>query len=182
MNIVSVMVGMTLMASATPVVLDMSLAPIVAQKRAQNFGAAETQAVTFAAQHEGKVNIPENNEYCAVRDIGNLSYEVTCEQGKGKFKQKVTRAFRLRPEYDDGTTYTNPERVFAFETPKDYSHVECLATDPWGVIWYNDHLKAGNLKACIPSPLWSSNRYYESNPNDWLYDISGYGYGIHPDY
>ncbi len=176
------MVGMTLMASATPAVLDMSLAPVIASKRAANFGVAETQAVTFAAQHEGEINIPENTANCTARDIGNYSWSVTCSEGLGRFRQEVTRAFRLRPEGDEGTTYTNPNRVFAFETPTAYSHIECQTNDMWGVVWYNAHLKAGNLEACIPSPLWSEARYLESNPDDWLYDISDYGYGSHPDY
>ena len=52
MNIVSVMIGMSIVGASAPMMLDMSLAPIVAQKRALNFGVAETAAVTYAAANE----------------------------------------------------------------------------------------------------------------------------------
>lgn len=181
MNIVSVMVGMSIMGAATPMVMDMSLAPVIAQKRAQNFGVAESQAVTFAANYEGGTDIPKSTSQCDANDIGNNSWSVTCTEGDGRFIQRVTRAFRLRPE-DDGTVYTNPDRAFSFETPTLYSHIECPTNDPWGVMWYNSHLKAGHLEACIPAAVWSRDRYYASNPNDWLYDLSDHGYGVHPDY
>ena len=180
MNIVSVMVGMSIMGAAAPMVLDMTLAPAIAQKKAQNFGVAESQAVTFAANYEGGDEIPESSETCEAEDIGNNSWSVTCTAGQGKFKATVTRAFRLAP--DDIGAYTNPDRVFAFETPPKYSHIECPVNDPWGVMYYNEHLKAGHLDACLPAPIWSADRYFESNPDDWLYDLSDHGYGRHPDF
>ena len=48
MNIVSVMIGMTIMGAAAPSIMSMSLAPVEAAKRAENFGVAETAAVTYA--------------------------------------------------------------------------------------------------------------------------------------
>jgi hypothetical protein len=92
------------------------------------------------------------------------------------------KAVLLSYSPDTNNEYTNPDRSFGFETPTTYSHVECLPDDPWGVQWYNKHLKAGFLDACIPSPLWSKDRYLSSNPDNWLYDISGFGFGQHPDY
>ena len=47
MNIVGTMVGMSLMATAAPAVLQMSIAPAEAQVRAQNFAVAETAAVVL---------------------------------------------------------------------------------------------------------------------------------------
>ena len=177
MNIVSVTVGMSLMGVAAPMVMEMSLAPVIAQKRAQNFGIAETAAVTYAAAYEGTTNTPKDTDDCKVEAKGD-AYSVTCAHGKGKYKQEVTRAFRLQVN----SSYTNPTRAFAFDTPSRYSHVECPVNDKWGVMYYNAHLKAGHLDACIPAPLWSQARYLESNPDDWLYDISDYGYGRHPDF
>jgi len=168
------------MGIAAPQVARMTLQPIIAQKTASNFGIAESAAVVFAAQYEGGEKQPVATDVCIPTDLGNRSWQVTCEEGEGQFFATVTRAFRLMPESAEG--YTNPTRSFAFETPPKYSHIECLETDPWGVMWYNDHLKAGNLDACIPAPVWSEARYLESNPDDWLYDLSDHGYGRHPDY
>ena len=179
MNIVSTLVGVSIMGVAAPGIMDMTLAPAIAQKRATNFSQAEAQAVTFSASYEGGVFAPENTETCTAVEIGPLAYEVTCTSGKGQFKQDVSRSFRLKPE---GTSYTNPDRQFAWETPAEFSHVECPVNDPWGVGWYNEHLAAGHMKACLPAPTWSEARYKESNPDDWLFDLSDWGYGRHPDY
>ena len=180
MNIVSSMVGISIAGIAAPSMMTMALAPIEAQKRADNFTVAESAAVTFAAANEGAKTLsgdPPDN--CELTATGASAYDVTCEGGQGKYLQTVTRSFRLAPT---AGVYTNPNREFAFETPRKYSHVECLASDPWGVMWYNDHLAAGHLDACIPAPVWSRERYLESNPDDWLYDLSDHGYGKHPDY
>ena len=53
MNIVSTMVGMSIMAGAAAPMMQMSIAPFEAQKRATNLGGAESTAVTYAAAHEG---------------------------------------------------------------------------------------------------------------------------------
>ena len=47
MNIIGTMVGMSLMASASPMVMNMAIAPAEAAKRAENFAVAETAAVVF---------------------------------------------------------------------------------------------------------------------------------------
>ena len=165
------------MGASAPMMMNMSIAPFEANKRAENFAVAETAAVVFAANYEGTTDTPEDTENCEVEGNGD-AYSVTCSHGKGKYEQKVTRAFRLRVTGD----YTNPNRNFAFETPLRYSHVECPVNDPWGVMYYNEHLKAGHLDACLPSPIWNEARYLESNPDDWLYDLSNHGYGRHPDF
>ena len=180
MNITSMLVGITIMGIAAPQVAHMSLQPVIAQKTAENFGVAESAAVTFAAQYEGGEDEPVATDVCSTTDLGKRSWQVTCTEGEGRFVAEVTRAFRLMPEISQ--EYTNPDRQFAFEAPLKYSHVECPPNDQWGVMWYNEHLKAGNLDACIPSPAWSEARYLESNPDDWLYDLSDHGYGRHPDY
>ncbi len=184
MNIVSTMVGITIMGAAAPSVMQMTLAPVEAQARARNFSEAESAAVTFAGANEGQtelaVSLPDN---CTLSDeMEGRSFDVTCTGGPddSNYRQVVTRSFRLKPAEMGG--YTNPLRSFAFDTPPKYSHVECPVNDPWGVMYYNDHLKAGHLDACLPAPIWNETRYLESNPDDWLYDLSNHGYGRHPDY
>ena len=178
MNIVSSLVGISIMGAAAPTMVQMTLAPLEAQKRAENFSIAESTAVAFAANNEGQQSVGKAPKGCTLNTTAPSAYDITCVSGEGRFLQSVTRSFKLRT----GSTYTNPTRTFAFETPSKYSHVECPVNDPWGVMWYNDHLKAGHLDACIPSPVWSEARYLESDPADWLYDLSDHGYGRHPDF
>ena len=180
MNLTSTLVGLSIMGASTPMIMNASLAPIMAQKRADNFGEAETLAVTYSAKNEGQLNLIGNvpNE-CTLSETEARAYTIECIVGEGQFLQKVLRSFRLAPE---NTGYTNPNRDFAFDTPEDFSHVQCHPNDPWGVIWYNDHLAAGHMDACIPTVAWNSNKYFASNPDDWLYDISNFGFGQHPDY
>jgi hypothetical protein len=98
MNLVSTMVGMSIMGAASPMLLTMAISPAEAAKRAENFGVAETAAVVFAASYEGKTDIPPTStETCtsqAREDTAN-AYSVTCTHGTGNYVQSVTRAFRL---------------------------------------------------------------------------------------
>ena len=179
MNIVSALVGISIMGAAAPSVLQMSIAPVEAQKRAKNFTVAESAAVTFAAENEGQKNVSNNiPSNCNLNSSGPSAFNITCTGGQGRYLQTVTRSFRL----DAGSSYTNPTRAFAWETPAEFSHVPCQVDDPWGVMWYNEHLKAGHLKACKPAATRTREAYLASNPDDWLYDISNVGWGQHPDF
>ncbi len=169
------------MGLVAPGVAEMSIQPMLAQRRANNFSLAEASAVQFAATNEGQTEIDMsslNTDICKLDDHGNRSFTVRCTEGEGQFLQSSERSFRLEVE----STYTNPARAFAWNAPLNYSHIECPPNDPWGVMWYNEHLKAGHLEACIPSPAWSEDRYLASNPDDWLYDLTEHGYGRHPDF
>ena len=187
MNIVGTMVGMSLMATAAPAVLQMSIAPAEASKRSQNFAVAETAAVVFAATYEGTTDMPVDTDTCVSSERENTenAYSVTCTHGTGKYVQSVTRAFRLAvPEKDlkngDGATTS---RAFTFETPTRYSGHQCPTYDPWGVYGYNDQYYTALGGACMPDVAWSQTSYQFSNPDSWLYDINGIkGYGDHPDY
>ena len=187
MNIVSTMVGMSLMGAAAPMVMNMALAPAEAAKRADNFGVAETAAVVYAATYEGTLDIPQNTETCiaAEREGTANAYSVTCTHGSGKYVQSVTRAFRLAvPETDlvngDGS---GSGREFAYETPTRYSGHQCPGYDAWGVNGYNDQYYDALGGACIPKDAWNQTRYQFSDPDAWLYDINNYnGWGDHPDY
>jgi hypothetical protein len=179
MNITSAVVATALMGLAAPGVANMSIQPMLAQRRATNFGEAEAAAVQFAATNEGQEKVSDKiPEDCELNDDGFRAYTITCTEGEGQFEQTVSRSFRLEVD----AQYTNPQRAFAWSAPLNYSHVECPPNDPWGVMWYNEHLKAGHLGACIPAPAWSEDRYLSSNPDDWLYDLSDHGYGRHPDF
>jgi hypothetical protein len=179
MNLHTVVVATAIAGMAAPGIANMAIQPVLAQRRANNFGEAEAAAVQFAATNEGQTEVSQKvPKSCELDDHQNRSYTIRCEVGEGQFKQSAERSFRLEVE----STYTNPTREFAWTAPLVYSHVECPANDPWGVMWYNEHLKAGHLDACIPSPVWSEARYLESNPDDWLYDLSEHGYGKHPDF
>lgn len=188
MNIVSTMVGMSIMASATPMVMNMAIVPAEAAKRAENFGIAETAAVVFAATYEGTTDTPTNTDVCqsSEREDTKNAYSVTCTHGTGKYVQSVTRAFRLAvPEQDlkngDGASMSG--RQYAYETPTRFSGHQCPVYDTWGVNGYNDLYYTALNGACIPEPLWNQTKYQFSDPDAWLYDVNNYnGWGNHPDY
>jgi hypothetical protein len=187
MNIISTMVGLSIMGASAPVMMDMSLAPIIAQKRAQNLGVAESAAVVFAATYEGKLDIPPTVDgpcTSEARENTDNAYSVTCTYGSGKYVQSVIRAFRLAvPDKGLDGEGGNGEREFQFEKPTRYSGHQCPNEDPWGVYGYNDRLYTALGGACTPQDAWNPTRYQFSDPTAWLYDINNFkGYGDHPDY
>ena len=182
------MVGMSLMGAAAPMVMNMSIAPAEAAKRAENFAVAETAAVVFAATYEGTTDVPVDTETCTSeeREETQNAYSVTCTHGTGKYVQSVTRAFRLavpEEDLDNGDGASVAGRQFQFETPTRYSGHQCPINDPWGVYGYNDQYYSALGGACMPDVAWTQVKYQFSNPDAWLYDINGIkGWGDHPDY
>ena len=187
MNIVSTLVGLSIMGAAAPSMMQMSIAPFEAQKRAENLGIAETAAVVFAASYEGGVDVPQNTDTCvsAEREGTANAYSVTCTHGFGKYVQSVTRAFRLAvpdQELDEDGDAT-AAREFAYETPTRYSGHQCPVNDRWGVNGWNDQYYKVLGGACVPAVAWTQASYLLSNPDAWLYDINNYnGWGDHSDY
>ena len=187
MNLISAVIGTAIMGATAPMIAQMSIAPFQAQKRAENFGVAETAAVIYAASYEGKLEIPENTETCvsAARESTENAYSVTCTHGSGKYVQSVTRAFRLAVP-DKGLNdmdNNNNKRECAFETPTRFSGHQCPQQDAWGVYGYNDQYYDVLGGACTPRDIWNENKYVFSNPDAWLWDANGFnGYGEHPDY
>ena len=57
------------MGATAPMMMQMSIAPFEAQKRAENLGQAESAAVTFAATNEGSDSFTAVPDNC---DLGNL--------------------------------------------------------------------------------------------------------------
>ena len=187
MNITSALVGMSIMGVAAPSMVNMTIAPFEAQKRAQNLGVAETAATVFAATYEGTTDIPTNTDICipSEREGTQNAYSVTCTHGDGKYVQSVTRAFRLDvPDKDlDNGDGASMQRLFAYETPTRFSGHQCPTYDTWGVNGYNDQYYKPLGGACIPEPLWTQVKYQFSDPDAWLYDVNNYnGWGNHPDY
>jgi hypothetical protein len=181
------MVGISIMGAAAPSMMTMSIAPFEAQKRAGNLGIAETAAVVFAAQHEGKLKIPGNTDTCTseARENTDNAYSVTCTHGSGKYVQSVTRAFRLAvpDEGLDEASGSSAGREFAYQTPTRFSGHSCPYYDEWGTNGYNDQYYEALNGACIPIPVWTQSAYQLSTPDAWLYDVNNYnGWGYHPDY
>ena len=187
MNIVSSLVGISIMGTAMPMVAQMTIEPMQAIKRAENFAVAETAAVVFAATYEGTLDIPRNTDTCvaAARDGTENAYSVTCTHGSGQYVQSVTRAFRLAvPDKGLGAaTEISTGRTFQFETPTRFSGIQCPTYDPWGVNGFNDQYYEALGGACIPDDAWNQIKYQFSDPDAWLYDINNHnGWGEHPDY
>lgn len=203
MNLVSAMVGLTVIGAAAPAVMNVSLQPIIAQKRANNFAIAESAAVSYAASHEGaeSLTLPPP-EGCKTEPLQSEAHSVTCSHGDLSYVQTVTRSFRLIPppscDDNDGNNghgnsggydcsnpggYANNARVFDHATPKKFSGHQCPTHDTWGVNGYNDLYEKALGGACIPEPLWSRDKFSASNPDNWLYDVNNYnGWGEHNDY
>ena len=191
------------MGVSMPMMAQMALQPHMAQKRAENFSVAESVAVAYAAANEGQSALLTTPQGCSAPvNLNDTAYSITCTHGDNTpYVQTVTRSFRLIPCDDNdgnnghgnsgGNDCSNPgnggyagnERVFANATPDAFAPHQCPAEDPWGVQYTNKQwAKQWGWDACTPAVLWNKNSYLASNPNDWLYDISDYGFGQHPDY
>jgi len=203
MNIMSSLVGITVMGISMPMVAQMSIQPFMAQKRADNLGVAEAQAVGYAAANEGSTTLTATPDGCDDPiELANGAYSITCTEGEDTpYVQTVTRSFRLQVCDDNdgnnghgnsggfdcsnpgGGGYAGNERVFANATPGSFEPHQCPSDDPWGVQYTNDQwAEQWGWGACLPGVLWNKRTYLDSNPDDWLYDISEYGFGTHPDY
>jgi hypothetical protein len=180
MNIVSTIVGLSVAATATPAMLQMSIAPLEAQKRANNLGIAESTAVTFAAQNEGAVSAGTAPSGCTLTPGGSGDYEITCTEGQGSYVQTVSRSFRLAIEDNDTG---GSRRTFPYARPAQISGAhQCPPNDEWGLNWWNDTYEAA-VGACMPQVAWSQTSYVLSDPDDWLYDINNInGWGHHSQY
>ena len=172
MNIVGTMVGMTLMASASPMVMNMAITPAEASKRAQNFGIAESAAVIYAATNEGTTTLSAVPDGCTLDSVNAPAYEIECTEGTGtKYTQTVSRSFIADPNANNGNTI-----AFPMDPPESYTEWNCPGVDnilgwpedPWGTAYYNEGTLAG--KYCIPEAAQGG-----IDPNDdmstWLWDL-----------
>lgn len=164
MNLVSTMVGLSIMGAAAPSMMQMSIAPFEAQKRAQNLGIAESAAVVFAAQYEGTAATPVSAGTCEPTLLTPGAWQVTCDYGDDKYEQSVTRGFRtlVAPE--------RPDSSFAYDSPASFSIWQCPPDDPFGVEGFNDRFGGW----CVPTPLTHWGKQFPIEPEDWLYDLSAW--------
>ena len=172
MNLVSSMIGLSIMGIAAPTILDMSVAPIIAQKRANNFSQAESSAVVFAAAHEGATQVAAAPNGCTLDGDNAPAYEITCIEGAGtKFIQTVSRSFRTDANASNSNTI-----AFPMDPPESYTEWNCPGIDnilgwpedPWGTAYYNEGSLGG--QNCIPEAAQGG-----IDPNDdmstWLWDL-----------
>ena len=196
MNIVSTMVGLSIAGASAPMLMDMSLAPIIAQKRALNFGEAESLAVSYSAANEGQLqligSVPEG---CERTEIASRAYEIECTKGENQFVQSVTRSFRLYipPSSCDndgnnghgnsgGHDCSNPgkgnkERTFAYpKNPYGFTHNECRGYEDWGgqTAAFNRQTWQWVSASCEPTPARALAWYNASHPDEWRIDINAY--------
>lgn len=180
MNIISSIVGVSIMGAVAPSMVEMSIAPFEAQKRTQNLSVAESIAVTFAAEHEGKQAVSNAPAGCVLESLNDSARKITCTHGTGKYAQTVARSFRLDINNIEG--YSDNSRIYEYATPSNWGPHQCLDSDPWGVQWWNKQYEA-HVGACTPQPFWSKANYLASDPSAWLYDMNNVnGWGSHPNY
>jgi len=178
MNIISVMITLSIIGTAAPGIMNLSVAPVIAQKRADNLTLAESRAVTFAGVAEANQALPDIPEGCSVSDPIDSVYEISCIEGSGQFSAAIKRSFRIAPEIEDGGS---GGREFAYETPDRFSGHQCPTYDTYGVHGYNDQWS--NQDACKPAVIWNQATYLASDPDSWLFDVNNHnGWGQHPDY
>ena len=115
MNIVSTVVGLSIMGTAMPMVANMLIQPAIAQKRAENFAVAETSAVTYAASAQDQYTLPDIPDECEVELIQDRTYNVICGYGEEVFYQEVTRAFTLLDEIASSLTVTTDSDMDGFD-------------------------------------------------------------------
>ena len=181
MNIVSTMVGLSIAGIAAQPMMEMSIAPYLATKKAEHLTQAEAQAVAVAGTAEANQALPSIPAGCSVSPPVNSVYTVSCTSGSGtRFATTVARSFRIVPQQEDGGS---GGRKFLYETPTQFSSHQCPQTDQWGVYGYNDTWSSHLGGACIPRAIWNENKYRDSNPDSWLYDVNNHnGWGYHPSY
>lgn len=179
MNLVSSLVGLSIMGTAMPMMTQMAITPTIAAKRAQNFATAESTAVAFSAANEGAASVGTAPDGCNLSPLGQNAWSITCEEGEDMYAARVTRSFRLMPEEDQQP----PGRSFPYASPGGLGAHQCPNIDPYGVEgWWADTYKSA-LGNCIPQAAWTKADYLNSNPDNWLWDMNNIrGYGNHPDY
>jgi len=157
------MVGLSIAGTAMPMVATMTMSPVIAQKRADNFGIAESAAVVYAAQHEGNAATPVAAGTCEPTLLTPGAWQVTCSYGENDFKQSVTRGFRtlVAPTSGDNNS-------FQMDAPASFSIWQCPPADPFGVEGFND--QTGGW--CVPTPLTHWGKNHPIEPENWVYDLS----------
>ena len=117
MNITSMVVSCAMMGTLLPGVTSMSLAPVIAGKRAVNFTQAEALAVSIAADAERRNSLPDAlPASCTYTKQRDAVYTVECRHGiDTPFEQAVERTFRLEITGRDGLPVTTDLDLDGFD-------------------------------------------------------------------
>ena len=162
MQLLTTMVGLSIGASAMPMVMQMAITPAITQVKTNNFGIAEQKAVVYASANEGGSTMGEVPEGCEVEEIESKAFSITCVEGEKQFKATVTRSFRSDGDLPGSFSYP-------YDPPTSYTHYQCPHYDPWGVVSFNRaHLGGRN---CVPIPLQSPANFAEWAQEDWLWTL-----------
>jgi len=178
------MVGLSVMGIAAPTIMDISIAPVIAQKRANNFGVAESAAVTYAAANEGVANPPNPSGDCVLDRSSAPAYTVLCTEGSGKFIQSASRSFIGEKSGNNGNS-SNP---FDYPiNPHGFNGHVCLPNENWGTSGVYSKWDSNKQKwtgpSCVPGTLFYDGKFKTSKIEDWLWDINKlYNRGNHPNY
>ena len=175
MNLVSAVVGLSIMGIAAPTVLEMSVTPIKAQKRASNFAKAESAAVTYAAANEGAPNPPDPDPKsgCKLERTNAPAYEIHCTAGRKQFVAAVSRSF-IGELPNNNVSNSGP---FPYPiNPYGTNGHQCLDTENWGLSGtysnWDPVAKEWTAASCVPSALFTQKNFDDSHPRDWLWDIN----------
>ena len=109
MNIVSSIVGLAIMGTALPMVSNMMIETVVAQKRAEDF------AVSYATSAQDKYTLPDVPDGCELTLIQDRTYNVTCMHGENTLRQSVTRAFTLLDGIASSLKVTTDDNLDGFD-------------------------------------------------------------------
>ncbi len=177
MNLIGTMASLSIMGVASPMLMEMAITPVKAQKQAQNFGLAESAAVLYVAQNRDK---PLSEELTptpskCTRSGQGVAVNISCSFGERNLRQTVTRSFVRPPEGAGATEFEmeRPEGEYAFWRPCP-NDPESPWYDPWGVNGYNENfVEAGYI--CVPGPAQGG-----LDPDDdmstWLWDLREQGF------
>jgi len=190
MNIVSTMVGISIMGAAAPSMMTMSIAPFEAQKRAQNLGIAESAAVIYAAENEGKTTLTAvpDSPRCDLDSSKAPAYEITCSAGDGAYEQTVSRSFsQVVQGTPPATPPVTPDRTFPYPiNPYGTSGIECHGYENWGTAGvfraWDVQQQAWTKASCTPPELRTQTAFDDSDPAEWQWDINGRERGNHSSY
>jgi type II secretory pathway pseudopilin PulG len=187
MNIVSSIVGISIMGAAAPSMMTMSIAPFEAQKRAQNLGVAESAAVIYAAENEGKTTLTAVPDVCDLDSTNAPAYEITCSEGDGAYEQTVSRSFSQVVQGTSPVTPVTPDRTFSYPiNPYGTSGIECHDYENWGTAGvfraWNVEEQVWTKESCTPPELRTQVAFDDSDPAEWIWDINGRERGNHSSY
>ena len=151
MNLVSSLVGLSIMGTAMPMLTQMAITPTIAARRAENLLLVLLQQWLFRA-NEGASAVATAPDGCTLDDLGQRAWSITCEEGENTHQARVTRSFRLallKEEVLIPTNHAHSRRITS--TGAHQCHVRSV-----GHKLRNDWPTLGQ---CIPQVLWSKDAY-----------------------